>query len=140
MAEGAPFALYARVGRQVTSNCATVDPCRHPISTCLSPLMCCSRKAALRAQPNGCGSDHLVRAEQRFRRDANAKRIRGLEVVPLARSASPLNCVAASPRGFDPCDRTPIAGIVEGHDFQLTSAERTAHHTGGSLRAPSRLA
>src|SRR5688500_7468346 len=23
-------------------NCALVDACRHPISTCLSPLMCCS--------------------------------------------------------------------------------------------------
>ncbi len=35
---------------------ARVDPCRDPISTCFSPSMCCSRKAAWRAPPNGCGS------------------------------------------------------------------------------------
>ena len=38
------------------SNCAMVDACRHPISTCSSPSMCCSRKAASRAPPDGCGS------------------------------------------------------------------------------------
>src|SRR5262249_1382846 len=34
---------------------AMVDGCRGPISTCSSPLMCCSQKGAWRAPPGGCG-------------------------------------------------------------------------------------
>ena len=37
-------------------DCAMAAAWRHPISTCSSPWMCCSPKAASRAPPNGCGS------------------------------------------------------------------------------------